>query len=320
MGERWLFGIEFVEAVGAEAVGETGAGMGLEELLELVPIAFVVADFFAGGANGDEAVEDLDVVEGFLEADAFAFEGEGALLDDLFEVVAVGAEFGVEVAQFGVVGAEEERKEGDEGDDGGEEEKGNENGFAEALVDEVADLADIAVGAGEIAAAAGGGFRDGDGTEVAPLVGIFDEARRGVGPCGDEFGGDVIVGVEIPAFLGLGFLFGDGGGGEEKSAVFFDEGIDPAEAVFCGEAVESAAVAEFFVQGNGRFVEGAVVEIVGEEKLEGFGGGKELGVDIVQEAGLVAAVEPDGVAGDGGNVKQNAGQKEGDGRFEFRFG
>ena len=47
--------VELAGAFRADAVAELGVGMGTDVILDLIPIAFVVSDFFAGRANGEKA-------------------------------------------------------------------------------------------------------------------------------------------------------------------------------------------------------------------------------------------------------------------------
>ena len=60
-------------------MGESGAGVRFHELLDLLPIAFIVAYFFARAANGQHAAEDLHFIQGGLKL-------VGAFPDPLFEI------------------------------------------------------------------------------------------------------------------------------------------------------------------------------------------------------------------------------------------
>jgi len=48
-------------------VAETGLAVGADVALHLFPVALVVADFFAVGADGDETAEGADVLQGFAK-------------------------------------------------------------------------------------------------------------------------------------------------------------------------------------------------------------------------------------------------------------
>ena len=61
------FRVEPMGAFGADAVGEVGVGMAGDVVLDLLPGAVVFADFFAGGADGQQAAEGFDLLEGFLQ-------------------------------------------------------------------------------------------------------------------------------------------------------------------------------------------------------------------------------------------------------------
>ena len=57
------------QAVRAEAVAEGDFGVTHDVLLNLVPIAPVVADFFAAGADGQQSAQDFHLGHGFIHAD-----------------------------------------------------------------------------------------------------------------------------------------------------------------------------------------------------------------------------------------------------------
>ncbi len=59
--ELGTLSIDPLEAVGAHAVAELGLGMMVDEDLELVPVAFVVADLLAAGADQQKPFEHLDL-------------------------------------------------------------------------------------------------------------------------------------------------------------------------------------------------------------------------------------------------------------------
>jgi hypothetical protein len=59
------FGIIFIQAVRADAMGKIGVGMRLNIAFNVISVAFIVADFFTMGADRQEAAERLDLVEGF---------------------------------------------------------------------------------------------------------------------------------------------------------------------------------------------------------------------------------------------------------------
>src|SRR5580692_9007082 len=56
LGARW-----------ADAVSEMGAGMFADVMLELIPIAFVVADFFAVGTNREKTAQHLHLAQKLLQ-------------------------------------------------------------------------------------------------------------------------------------------------------------------------------------------------------------------------------------------------------------
>ena len=58
-----LLGEELLHAVGAETVAEFRIGMLLDVSLYLIPISLVVANFFAGLANRQQAAEGLHIVQ-----------------------------------------------------------------------------------------------------------------------------------------------------------------------------------------------------------------------------------------------------------------
>ena len=66
------FVFEFFPATGADAVGEVRVGVRMNVLLDRLPVALVVADTFAPGANRDEAGQGFDLGQRLLEfADEF---------------------------------------------------------------------------------------------------------------------------------------------------------------------------------------------------------------------------------------------------------
>ena len=59
--------VQLLDAIRADAVGEGGIGVFLDVALHLAPIALVVADFFATGADGQQPAQGLHAGEGFLQ-------------------------------------------------------------------------------------------------------------------------------------------------------------------------------------------------------------------------------------------------------------
>src|SRR5208282_3320641 len=57
----------FPGALRAVAVRESGVGVLLDLALHLAPVALVVADFLAGGADGQQAAQGLDLRQGLLQ-------------------------------------------------------------------------------------------------------------------------------------------------------------------------------------------------------------------------------------------------------------
>ena len=69
----WVFALKHLRAevaagaLRADAVGEGGLGVLLDVLLDAHPVAGIVADALAPCADGEEAAEGLDGIEGVLE-------------------------------------------------------------------------------------------------------------------------------------------------------------------------------------------------------------------------------------------------------------
>src|SRR5512134_301906 len=59
--------VELLGAVGAEPVGELRFRVRPDVFLDLVPVALVITDLLAGGADRQHALQRLDVVESRLE-------------------------------------------------------------------------------------------------------------------------------------------------------------------------------------------------------------------------------------------------------------
>jgi hypothetical protein len=60
-----ITGIQASYVVGAESVGELGIGMLAEIGLDGVPVSLVIADLFAAGADRQQPLQGLDVIDGF---------------------------------------------------------------------------------------------------------------------------------------------------------------------------------------------------------------------------------------------------------------
>ena len=57
----WVLRIQPLDAIGTNAVSKIGIRMGADIGFDLLPIPLIVANFFAGGANGQQAAEGLDM-------------------------------------------------------------------------------------------------------------------------------------------------------------------------------------------------------------------------------------------------------------------
>ena len=61
------FGVELFYTIGTNAMTEVGFCVPCDIRFQLIPVATIIADFFARGANRDEAAQGLDVRERGLQ-------------------------------------------------------------------------------------------------------------------------------------------------------------------------------------------------------------------------------------------------------------
>src|SRR3989338_2030779 len=69
------FRIELLRAVRADAMRKFGFGMLGDVVLNLLPVALVIADFFAGGANRQKTTQGFDLFDCLLILNAELFAG-----------------------------------------------------------------------------------------------------------------------------------------------------------------------------------------------------------------------------------------------------
>src|SRR5215213_7627187 len=84
--------VELVDAHRAQAVRELGLGPLRDVLLDLLPVAAVVADPLARRADRQHAAQYLDVLQRLAKLPVDALELGGALVDELLEVIAMALE------------------------------------------------------------------------------------------------------------------------------------------------------------------------------------------------------------------------------------